>query len=95
MGDMADYALEQVMEAEEDRFLWLMGGMSEFEAYERGIIDENGADLTHPMFRRRSSTKSRSSNKTCRHCGASGLVWKAVGSKWRLATPDGVIHSCY
>lgn len=89
MGDMADYALEQVMDAEEDRFLWRIGRMSDFEAYELGIIDENGADLTHPMFRRRSSTK------TCRHCGASGLVWKSVGSKWRLATPDGVIHSCY
>lgn len=88
MGDMADYALEQVMDAEDDRFSYRMGGMSDAMAYDLGIIDSRGAESYRPMFKRISVAKQ------CKHCGLGGLHWKQVGSGWRLASPDGKIHSC-
>ena len=34
-------------------------------------------------------------DKTCDKCGLDGLAWKEkVNGKWRLHTPDGVIHEC-
>jgi hypothetical protein len=44
MGEMADMALEQVMDFEEARASWWAGRMSVDEAYERVVIDEFGHD---------------------------------------------------
>lgn len=41
---MADFALEEVMDEEEDWLEYVTGSMSEQEAFDRGIIDELGYD---------------------------------------------------
>lgn len=43
MGDMADDFLNDVIDAENERFDYLMGNISKFEAIERGILDEDGS----------------------------------------------------
>jgi len=44
MGEMADMALDEVMDMEEMRFEYRSGRMSASEAYDAGIIDEHGAE---------------------------------------------------
>jgi hypothetical protein len=88
MGDMADYALDQVMDCEDDRFQYMFGNMSDARAYELGIIDERGFYDHRPMFQTRITTK------TCRYCGKRGLEWRDTGGGWRLADPCGTIHTC-
>lgn len=41
---MADYALEEVMDEEDDRLDYRLGLMGDQEAYDKGIIDELGYD---------------------------------------------------
>lgn len=53
MGDMADFALEEVMDDEDAYTDFATGGMSEAEAYERGIIDELGYEIRPRKTRRR------------------------------------------
>lgn len=91
MGDMADFALEQVMDAEDDRFEYRMGRMSDALAYDLGIIDECGGYSHPPMF---STPRAAAHNKKCRYCGKVGLQWKNVESGWRLAERDGTVHCC-
>ena len=91
MGDMADYALEQVMDAEEDRFRFCSGGMGEQEAYDLGIIDELGYYNHPPMFAQ--PTASRSC-KSCKYCGKTKLHWVDTNNGGRLANFDGEIHNC-
>ena len=60
MGEMADFALEQVEFEEEARLDFRIGRMSHIEAFDRGIIDERGYEDSayngwHPV-------------KTCRYC---------------------------
>lgn len=83
MGDMADYALEQVFEFEELQFRYRNGKMFCYEAYDAGIIDELGYEYTPHI------TKT----KTCRHCGAANLVWKHTQRGWRLHSGND-IHEC-
>lgn len=45
MGDMTDFHLDEVVEAEHQRHLFHSGQMSEQEAYERGFVGESG-DVT-------------------------------------------------
>lgn len=87
MGDFADMALNETMDMEDLRFEYRMGGMSDFDAYDHGIIDERGFYQHQPMF------SPRSVSKTCRACNATGLSWKSTPSGWRLAS-GGVIHVC-
>ena len=44
MGEMADYTLEQVIETEFARDEYVSGSMSMQEAYDRGFLDEMGAE---------------------------------------------------
>ena len=91
MADMADFALGDVMDAEDDRFAYIMGDMSDGEAYERGIIDEMGGS-NHPPILGRSG---ESATKQCAHCGVGGLQWVSVDhDRWRLADHDGNLHTC-
>lgn len=88
MGEMADWILDQLMDDEDDRFLYRMGGMSHAEAYDSGIIDELGWYSHQPMV------LGKPAMKTCKHCGKTGLHWKDTGSGWRLATADDELHTC-
>ena len=92
---MADFALEETMDAEFDRFLYRTGGMSDNDAFEKGIIDERGA-YNHRPFYSRAYGHGGSGDKyaTCKYCKAPGLIWKQVNGTWRLASPEGEIHSC-
>ena len=91
MGDMADYALDETMDAEDDRFLYRIGGMSDADAYNLGIIDELGFYDHKPMF----SSTPKATSKTCKHCGKTGLQWKeTVVGGWRLAAKNGKLHVC-
>lgn len=45
MGEMADIALEQVLEMEFQRDQYNAGFIETTEAYELGIIDELGAEI--------------------------------------------------
>lgn len=85
MGEMADYTLDQVEDFEERRMLFRTGGISIYEAYDEGIVDELGFE---PL-------PSTGSQKvvTCRCCGVSGLFWKKVEAKWRLFNEQG-LHNC-
>ena len=81
MGDMADMVLQDIFDSEDAISDYRRGAMTIEEAYERGIIDELGADLT-PIVTR-----------TCRCCGKTGLRWDKFELKWRLF--DGAsLHRC-
>lgn len=86
MGEFAGYALDEAMDAENDRWLYRQGVMSEAVAYDLGIVDHLGRYEHVPMF-------PRSTSKTCKHCGASGLRWKNTEHGWRLHLGEAV-HSC-
>lgn len=85
-GEMADYALEQVEEMEALRSQWRAGKMSAADAYDEGILDENGYE----------AMASTGSNpfKVCRYCGCKNLHWKQTDLGWRLADCQELIHSC-
>lgn len=87
MGEMADMAIEHAMTAEEDRFAYFSGEMSEGEAYDLGIIDERGYTNSPPMF-------SSTPRKTCAHCGHRDLHWRETDAGWRLHTMGGELHVC-
>ena len=91
MGDMADFALEAVIDAEYDRFEYRMGRMSDERAYDLGIIDHHGGYKHPPMF---STPRAPAYNKKCRYCGKLGLQWKNVESGWRLSERDGTDLGC-
>lgn len=90
MGEMADYALDETMDAEDDRFLYRIGMMGDGDAYDLGIIDELGFYDHKPMF----STARGPVSKTCKHCGKTGLRWKKTEHSWRLAAATGELHVC-
>jgi hypothetical protein len=87
MGEFADYALDEAMEAENDRWLYRSGALTDKQAFELGIIDHLGRYAHRPMF------ASQPAPKVCKHCGASGLVWRETPRGWRLYDSDG-IHTC-
>lgn len=45
MGEFADYTLDETIDAEEERADFRSGNMSHEDAYEKGIIDELGAEI--------------------------------------------------
>jgi len=45
MGEMADFALEDVYDEEEARTRYKIGEMTIEEAYKRGLIDELGYEI--------------------------------------------------
>lgn len=87
-GEFAGYAIDEAIDAENDRWLYRQGAMSEAQAYELGIVDHMGRYDHVPMF-----GNVRSAGKTCRHCGASGLSWISTDRGWRLGT-NGALHIC-
>lgn len=86
MGEFAGYALDEAMDAENDRWLYRQGEMSEAEAYERGIVDHYGRYSHVPMLPRQTA-------KSCRHCGMGGLSWRQATGGWRLHC-GAVMHVC-
>ena len=88
MGDMADMALSDTMDMEDLRFEYFMGGMSDLDAYDYGIIDEMGGERYKPMF-----ASPKPSSKTCKYCGTTGLHWSSTSTGWRLTDSHG-IHEC-
>ena len=83
MGDMADFAVDQVMDEEDARTNYRTGHMTIEEAYERGFVNELGGDLGTEGLRTR----------TCRCCGKTGLRWGKVEDKWRLFE-GATLHRC-
>ena len=90
MGEMADYALEQVWEMEDLYFRHQNGEIDDHDAYDMGLIDEMGGSNYVPW-----TSKSRGNpvSKTCGRCGCQHLSWMQVDSKWVLGR-NGVQHSC-
>lgn len=83
MGDGADLALEGIYDDDDARVKYLSGHMNHEEAYDAGVIDEDGA-----MY-----TPGRSSMGTCRYCHKPNLEWR--DTKWGKRLFDGdVFHTC-
>lgn len=83
-GDMADFALDQVMDEEDLRLDFRLGLLSSQEAYDNGIIDELGFE-----------GGKGSPFKVCKHCGQTDLVWGKSNGKWRLCHySSGNVHTC-
>ena len=76
MGEMADFALGEVFDFDEDVQRYRSGQMSDQDAYESGIIDEMGYEP--------SARTAGGKLKTCKYCGQTGLNWKKLNGKWRL-----------
>ena len=75
MGEMADYALEEVLNEEDARTDYLLGNMPEHKAYEIGIIDELGRIVSDPILginAERSAAQRR--RKLIRHLRQQGVV---------------------
>lgn len=83
-GEFAGYALDEAIDAENDRWLYRQGVMSDAQAFELGIVDHLGRYQHVPMFPR---------SKTCKHCGAFGLHWMQTDRGWRLGKA-GAVHTC-
>jgi hypothetical protein len=90
-GEFAGYALDEAIDAENDRWLYRQGVMSDAQAFELGIIDHMGRYNHVSMFP--VGARAKASVKTCRHCVAGGLSWISTGKGWRLAL-DGALHIC-
>jgi hypothetical protein len=84
MGDMADYALEQIEAMELLRSRYRIGELPAAEAYDESIIDESGFEHS-PM--------NSASKVTCRYCGKH-LHWKLHTIGWRTTEADESIHRC-
>lgn len=89
MGEMADFALSEVMDMEDLRFSYRMGDIGYQDAYDLGIIDERGFENYRPMFHTPTVT-----TKQCKHCGETGLHWMKAPTGWRLGDSAGKVHSC-
>lgn len=86
MGEYADYALDEIMTEEEFRLDYRLGYLDSLTAYEFGIIDELGYEISPNIV--------APTTKTCKWCGQKELYWKDTEHGWRLATIDGTIHTC-
>jgi len=85
-GEFAGYALDEAIDAENDRWLYRQGVMSDSQAYDLGIVDHMGRYQHVPL-------SPRSTRKTCIHCATSGLSWMLTDKGWRLGI-GGVVHTC-
>jgi len=81
MGDAADFALEQVEFEEERRSKYLRGEISFDEAWDAGLLNDDGSIGAQPTL------------KTCRCCGQPNLHWEETKKGWRLFNDD-EIHHC-
>ena len=61
MGDMADFALDEVFDEEEAREDFRQGKMDQVEAFERGIIDEQGYEPLPSSGGKRNDARTTSS----------------------------------
>jgi hypothetical protein len=82
MGEMADYVLEMASMEDELLLAYHFGKISDAEAYEAGLIDELGYEVTYAR------------SKTCRCCGNGNLHWEMVINKWLLHEENGHLHNC-
>jgi hypothetical protein len=64
MGEYADYAVSDALEMECLRQDYRFGGMSNEEAYERGIVDETGTEISSRRHKRKKYGKG-----PCPICG--------------------------
>jgi hypothetical protein len=87
MGDMADFALEEVYDFEDSRSDFNRGLLPIEEAIERGVCDEQG------FFIEPRSGHTRIKTRTCRCCGKNGLRWYKLDGRWRLFEGES-IHNC-
>lgn len=88
MGEFAGYALDETVDAENDRWLYCRGWMRDEVAFDLGIIDHMGRYEHVPMFSTRRKLR-------CRHCGSTDVRWRQQGGKWVLfSTQSGVEHRC-
>ena len=89
MGEFAGYALDEAIDAENDRWLYRQGCMSEQEAFDLGIVDHLGRYEHVPMFPRHGTTLR------CKKCGSTDVRWRQQGGKWVLfSLQPGVVHTC-
>jgi len=86
MGEMADYAIDDMFEHEDHIARYRQGQMDILEAHEKGVVDELGYDI-------KTYTISKHVTKTCRNCNKSGLHWRKIDNKWRLHEEQ-EIHKC-
>ena len=87
MGEMADFALEEVEDFENARLGYRMGDVDATEAFERGIIDDLG----------REAIPSTGAPVICKYCGNRDLKWveNAKQSTWRMCCKQtGKPHVC-
>jgi hypothetical protein len=85
MSEFASYAVGEAMDAENDRWLYRQGIMSDADAFDLGVIDHCGQYCHVPMF--------SALYKTCKHCGSHGLTWMQTKTGWRLGR-GGAVHVC-
>ena len=91
MGDYADMALDETLDEEDARLAYHLGQIDDFEAYDRGIIDERG----YEYYGGRTWAQPWASRlKTCKWCGAEKLHWKETPHGWRLVDHNDLIHTC-
>jgi len=65
----------------------MRGDMTTNEAFEAGIIDNWGVELS-PY-----TSVTAGKLKICRCCGEKGLNWQRINDKWRLYK-NGKLHNC-
>lgn len=85
MGEFAGYAIDEAIDAENDRWLYRQGVMNDDDAFDLGVIDNYGQYNHVPM--------SPPVGKACKYCGLPGLSWMQTEAGWRLGNGN-VVHSC-
>jgi hypothetical protein len=86
MGEMADMALWEVADHENDRVKYAFGEIDTERAIELGVCDQFGAFISDGI-------RSCSNKKTCKYCKKGGLHWVNTDDGWRLSE-NGKIHEC-
>ena len=88
MGDMADFELASVIDAEAMRFDYMQGNMSQTEAYDLGVCDEHGS-VPHPQ------TSFKHKSVSCKYCKSTNVKWVETKEGWRLFDVRGnKMHDC-
>jgi hypothetical protein len=83
MGEMADDVIQEVFDFEDACDHYKDGKMSDEEAIDNGVIDENGV----------MNESGNKKSKSCKYCGESGFEWAETDRGWRLVK-DGEEHRC-
>ena len=82
MGEIADWINEQGEEEEIAQTAYHMGLMTDLEAMERGILDEDGYEHWYTL-----------KPLVCKYCGKKNLHWIRVPEGWRVGDKRG-LHQC-